>query len=68
MKLDVYKRQGYTTRDINERMKEHYPTITPGQSWKVEYTESAMKADGSTFMDHDVHAICLLYTSSGTVR
>ena len=48
---------GYTTRDINERMKEHYPTITPGQSWKVEYTESAMKADGSTFMDHDVHAI-----------
>ena len=27
---------GYTERPIEERMKEHYPTLTPTQSWKVE--------------------------------
>ena len=27
---------GYTERAIEERMKEHYPTLTPVQSWKVE--------------------------------
>lgn len=48
---------GYTDRPIEERMKEHYPTLTPGQSYKVEYTESAMNADGAIFMDHDVHKI-----------
>lgn len=46
---------GYTTRPINDRMKEHYPTITPNQSWKVEWTNSAVRDDGSTFMDHDIH-------------
>jgi len=46
---------GYTDRPIGERMREHYPTLTPGQSYKVEYVESAMNADGAIFMDHDVH-------------
>ena len=46
---------GYTERPVKERMKEHYPTLTPSQSWKVELVESAMKSDGSVFMDHDVH-------------
>ena len=48
---------GYTERDIAERMKEHYPTLTPTQSWKVELVESAMKTDGSAFLDHDVHRV-----------
>lgn len=48
---------GYTERPIKERMKEHYPTLTPTQSWKVELIESAMKSDGSVFMDHDVHRV-----------
>lgn len=48
---------GYTERPIKERMKEHYPTLTPTQSWKVELVESAMKSDGSVFMDHDVHRV-----------
>lgn len=48
---------GYTERPIKERMKEHYPTLTPAQSWKVELVESAMKSDGSVFMDHDVHRV-----------
>ena len=48
---------GYTERTVQERMKEHYPTLTPTQSWKVELVESAMKNNGSTFMDHDVHRV-----------
>ncbi len=46
---------GETSRPINERMKEHYPTLIPGQSWKVEYVESAIDVDGAVFRDHDVH-------------
>ena len=34
---------GYTDRPIEERMKEHYPTLTPGISYKVEYVESARR-------------------------
>ncbi len=48
---------GYTERPIEERMKEHYPTLTPTRSWTVELTESAMRQDGSAFMDHDVHRV-----------
>lgn len=46
---------GYTDRPIETRMHEHYPTLTPGQSYKVEYVESALNADGAVFLDHDVH-------------
>ncbi|MBQ3762017.1 MAG: DEAD/DEAH box helicase family protein [Clostridia bacterium] len=46
---------GYTARTIEERMKEHYPTITPSISYRVELVESAMYADGGSFTDHDVH-------------
>ena len=48
---------GYTTRPIEERMKEHYPIITPSISYKVEMVESAMYADGGSFMDHEVHTM-----------
>ncbi len=46
---------GYTTRDVLARMKEHYPTAAPERTWKVEGTWPAMRADGSIFMDHEVH-------------
>ena len=52
-----YLKIGFTTRTIDDRMKEHYPTLTPTISYKVEYTESALYADGTTFMDHDVHKV-----------
>ena len=48
---------GYTTRTIDERMAEHYPTLTPTISYKVEYVESALYPDGTSFMDHDVHKV-----------
>ena len=46
---------GFTTRNVFDRMKEHYPTITPTLSYKIEFVESAMYPDGSNFTDHDIH-------------
>lgn len=50
---------GYTTRTIDERMHEHYPTLRPGKAlpYKVELVESAMYCDGDSFKDHDVHRV-----------
>lgn len=50
---------GYTTRTIDERMHEHYPTLRPGTAlpYKVELVESAMYCDGDSFKDHDVHRV-----------
>lgn len=50
---------GFTSRSIEERMKEHYPTLVPGEKlpYKVELVESAMYFDGGNFTDHDVHRV-----------
>ena len=48
---------GFTTRDVQARMHEHYPTVVPGQSWKVELVRPAMRNDGTTFDDHAVHEV-----------
>lgn len=48
---------GYTARPIEVRMKEHYPTLVPGQSWRVELIRPAMRQDGSVFMDTAVHDV-----------
>ena len=48
---------GYTARPIEVRMKEHYPTLVPRQSWKVELIRSAMRQDGSVFRDTTVHDV-----------
>lgn len=50
---------GFTTRTIEERMKEHYPTLRPetAKPYKVCLTESAMFTDGTNFTDHDVHRV-----------
>jgi hypothetical protein len=48
---------GYTSRTIEQRMHEHYPTLKPGEKpYEVVFVEPAMRTDGTTFMDHDVHA------------
>lgn len=48
---------GYTSRTIDERMREHYPTLKPGEKpYEVVFTEPAMRTDGTVFMDHEVHA------------
>ena len=48
---------GYTTRTMEERMKEHYPTKTPFVPYQVRYVDSAMYPEGGSFMDHDVHEV-----------
>ncbi len=48
---------GFSTRPIEVRMHEHYPTVVPGQSWKVELVRPAMRNDGTTFDDHAVHEV-----------
>lgn len=46
---------GYTAQEtVMERMKQHYPTVTPSQSWKLEFETLAIKDDGSYFKDFAV--------------
>jgi hypothetical protein len=47
---------GYTANDVQKRVAEQYPTKKPGSlPYKIVLEESAMRNDGSFFMDHDVH-------------
>ena len=50
---------GYTNRAVEVRMAEHYPTKLPDGTmpYRVELVESAMRPDGSCFLDHDVHRL-----------
>ncbi len=46
---------GYTTRSVVDRVKEQYPTKRPGKNpWKIELDVSAVKEDGTTFLDKEV--------------
>ena len=47
---------GYTTVDVQTRVAQQYPTKKPGKPpYKIVLEESAMRNDGTTFTDHDVH-------------
>ena len=48
---------GYTTRDVETRIREQYPVALPVQSWKVELVRPAMRNDGTTYDDHAVHEV-----------
>lgn len=50
---------GYTVRDINVRMREHYPTLGPKgiERYKLLLVESAMRNDGTSFIDKTVHKV-----------
>ena len=50
-----YLKVGFTERDVDTRVKEQLHTS--GVPYKIYLRESAMRADGSCFTDHDVHAI-----------
>ena len=52
---------GYTTRSIEERMKEHYPTKGPEgiKRYELLLLEPAMRSDGSYFMDHEVRRLLI---------
>ena len=47
---------GYTTVSVKDRVAQQYPTLRPGAlPYKIVLEESAMKNDGSSFLDHHVH-------------
>jgi len=47
---------GYTLVDAKARVAKQYPTLRPGKPpYRIVLEESAMRNDGTTFIDHDVH-------------
>ena len=48
---------GYTSRNVEERIREQYPTKRPEgtQPYRIKYEESAVRNDGTSFTDKDVH-------------
>ncbi len=48
---------GYTTRSVQERVAEQYPTLRPGGKlpYRIVLEEPAIRNDGTVFTDHDVH-------------
>lgn len=47
---------GYTTQDVAKRVAQQYPTLRPGEvPYSIVYTASAIREDGTTFMDFEVH-------------
>lgn len=51
---------GDTTReDVNVRIEEQHPIVTPGRTYQLEWSDTAFYADGSGnhFRDHAVHEV-----------
>lgn len=47
---------GFTNKDVKKRVAEQYPTLRPGEPpFRIVLEEAAIRNDGSTFTDHDVH-------------
>ena len=47
---------GYTAIDVRARVAQQYPTLRPGKlPYRIVLEESAMRNDGTIFIDHDVH-------------
>lgn len=47
---------GYTSVSVKERVARQYPTLRPGKlPYKIVLEESAMRNDGTTFTDREVH-------------
>jgi hypothetical protein len=47
---------GYTILDAQTRVAQQYPTLRPGQlPYRIVLEESAIRKDGTTFTDHEVH-------------
>lgn len=48
---------GYTSGDVEKRVKEQYPIIRPDISYSIVFNKAAMRSDGTYFTDHDIHRI-----------
>jgi hypothetical protein len=56
--MDTHKgllKIGFTDRNAQQRIKEQLGTAAI--QYKIVFEESAMKRDGSSFTDHDVHRL-----------
>lgn len=50
---------GYSIRSVQERVAEQYAIVRPKQTHRILLDESAMRSDGSSFSDRDVHRYLL---------
>ena len=51
-----YLKVGFTSIDVEERVRQQFPTLKPGaKPYSIDFREPAVRADGSSFMDHEVH-------------
>jgi len=49
---------GFTTKNVQDRVAQQYPTLRPGKPpYRILLEESAMRSDGTSFTDHDVHRL-----------
>jgi hypothetical protein len=56
--LEGFLKIGFTNGDVQKRVAQQYPTARPGKPpYKIVLEEAAMKNDGSSFTDHDVHRL-----------
>lgn len=46
---------GYTTLDVIHRVEQQYPTKRPTVPYKIVFEDSAMRSDGTTFTDKEIH-------------
>lgn len=60
-KYEGFLKIGYTEVDVEKRVAQQYPTKRPDGlfPYEIVYQHPAMKNDGSSYMDHDVHKILL---------
>lgn len=48
---------GFTQRNVEDRIKEQYPVKLPEQSYEIVFNQPAIRDDGSSFRDYDLHAV-----------
>jgi hypothetical protein len=49
---------GFTSVDVKARVAQQYPTLKPGKPpYRIVLEETAMRSDGGSFTDHDVHKV-----------
>ena len=48
---------GFTQHDVERRVAQQFPVTQPGEGkpYEIVFSESAMREDGTSFTDHDVH-------------
>lgn len=50
---------GFTTKSVEERVAAQFPVLGPdgGKPYTIEWSAPAVRDDGTSFMDHDVHKV-----------